>query len=136
MPSSLASTILEGSLHQHFLKDHFTSITDCKKNVSPTDFFINLYYKYLKNIVMSQPIMTPWQRLFGLLQLEKRDIRQIFYYAIFSGIVALSLPLGIQAIINLIQGAQISTSWVVLVVLVTIGCCFYWCITTYAITHY
>ena len=68
--------------------------------------------------------MTPWQRLVGLLQLEKRDILQIFYYAIFAGIVALSLPLGIQAIINLIQGAQISTSWVILVIIVTLGVAF------------
>ena len=68
--------------------------------------------------------MTPWRRLLGLLQLEKRDILQIFYYAIFAGIVALSLPLGIQAIINLIQGAQISTSWVVLVIIVTLGVAF------------
>ncbi|MFV9550292.1 peptidase domain-containing ABC transporter [Algibacter sp. PT7-4] len=67
---------------------------------------------------------TPWQRLLGLLQLEKRDILQIFYYAIFAGLVALSLPLGIQAIINLIQGAQISTSWVILVIIVTIGVAF------------
>jgi ABC-type bacteriocin/lantibiotic exporter with double-glycine peptidase domain len=67
---------------------------------------------------------TPWQRFIGLLELEKKDIFQIFYYAIFSGIVALSLPLGIQAIINLIQGAQISTSWIVLVILVTIGVVF------------
>lgn len=73
---------------------------------------------------MEQPKMTPWKRLVGLLQLEKRDILQIFYYAIFSGVVALSLPLGIQAIINLIQGAQISTSWIVLVILVTLGVAF------------
>ncbi|GAA4885089.1 ATP-binding cassette domain-containing protein [Flaviramulus aquimarinus] len=73
---------------------------------------------------MNDKQMTPWQRLVGLLQLEKRDILQIFYYAIFAGIVALSLPLGIQAIINLIQGAQISTSWVVLVVIVTLGVAF------------
>lgn len=73
---------------------------------------------------MAHPTMTPWQRLIGLLQLEKRDILQIFYYAIFSGVVALSLPLGIQAIINLLQGAQISTSWVVLISLVTIGVAF------------
>ncbi|MFT7628115.1 MAG: ABC-type bacteriocin/lantibiotic exporter with double-glycine peptidase domain [Ulvibacter sp.] len=69
-------------------------------------------------------IMTPWQRFIGLLQLDKRDIKQIFYYAIFAGLVALSLPLGIQAIINLIQGAQISSSWIVLVVLVTLGVAF------------
>ena len=73
---------------------------------------------------MAKQNMTPWRRLIGLLQLEKKDILQIFYYAIFSGIVALSLPLGIQEIINLIQGAQISTSWVVLVILVTLGVTF------------
>jgi ABC-type bacteriocin/lantibiotic exporter with double-glycine peptidase domain len=73
---------------------------------------------------MTQPNMSPWQRFMGLLQLEKRDILQVFYYAIFSGIVALSLPLGIQAIINLIQGAQISTSWTILVILVTLGVAF------------
>lgn len=68
--------------------------------------------------------LHPWKRLLGLLQLERKDIFQIGYYAIFSGFMALTLPLGIQAIINLIQGAQMSTSWVVLVVLVTIGVAF------------
>ncbi|WP_378186986.1 peptidase domain-containing ABC transporter [Aquimarina sp. W85] len=68
--------------------------------------------------------MTPWQRFIGLLQLDRRDIRQILYYAIFAGLVSLSLPLGIQAIINLIQGAQVSSSWIVLVVLVTLGVAF------------
>lgn len=70
---------------------------------------------------MTKPIYTAWQRLSGLLSLEKKDVFQIFYYAIFAGLVNLSLPLGIQAIINLIQGAQVSTSWIVLVVLVTLG---------------
>lgn len=69
-------------------------------------------------------IMTPWNRFVSLLKLDKRDIKQIFYYAIFGGLVALTLPLGIQAIINLIQGAQISSSWIVLVVLVTLGVAF------------
>lgn len=68
--------------------------------------------------------LTPWQRFIRLIKLEKKDIIQIFYYAIFGGVVALSLPLGIQAIINLIQGAQISTSWIVLVVVVTLGVVF------------
>ena len=69
-------------------------------------------------------IMSPWERLVGLLKLEKRDLLQVIYYAIFSGLLALTLPLGIQAIINLIQGAQVSTSWVVLVILVTLGVAF------------
>ena len=73
---------------------------------------------------MAKNILTTWQRLMGLLRLDKRDVFQVFYYAIFAGVVNLSLPLGIQAIINLIQGAQISTSWIVLVVLVTLGVAF------------
>lgn len=48
-PSSLASTIIEGSLHQHFLKDHFISITDCNKKLSPTDFMKNLVFNTLKH---------------------------------------------------------------------------------------
>jgi len=69
-------------------------------------------------------ILSPWKRLLGLLELDRKDIRQIFYYAIFAGLVALTLPLGIQAIVNLIQGAQVSTSWIVLVALVTLGVAF------------
>lgn len=70
---------------------------------------------------MGKKIYTAWQRLVQLLAMDKRDIRQICYYAIFTGMVALSLPLGIQAIINLIQLAQVSSSWIILVILVTIG---------------
>jgi ABC-type bacteriocin/lantibiotic exporter with double-glycine peptidase domain len=73
---------------------------------------------------MEKQNLTPFQRFISLLELDKRDIRQVFYYAIFAGLVALSLPLGIQAIINLIQGAQISTSWIVLVIVVTLGVAF------------
>ena len=73
---------------------------------------------------MAKNILTAWQRLMGLLTLDKKDVLQIFYYAIFAGLLNLSLPLGIQAIINLIQGAQVSTSWIVLVILVTLGVAF------------
>ncbi|WP_431159216.1 peptidase domain-containing ABC transporter [Winogradskyella poriferorum] len=71
-----------------------------------------------------KPLLTPWQRFVGILRLEKKDLLQVIYYAVFSGLIGLTLPLGIQAIINLIQGAQVSTSWIVLVVLVTIGVAF------------
>jgi len=73
---------------------------------------------------MAKNVLTSWQRLISMLKLDKRDVLQTFYYAIFAGLVSLSLPLGIQAIINLIQGAQISTSWVILVILVTGGVAF------------
>jgi AcrR family transcriptional regulator len=39
---SLASSIVEGALHQHFLKDHLKTITNCNETISPTDFYINL----------------------------------------------------------------------------------------------
>lgn len=47
-PSSLASTILEGSLHQHFLKDHFSSLTDCHENNDPTQYFQHLVSSSIK----------------------------------------------------------------------------------------
>lgn len=69
--------------------------------------------------------ISPWTKLFNLLKLERRDIMQVLYYAIFAGIISLTLPLGIQAIINLIQGAQVSTSWILLTALVTVGVGFF-----------
>ena len=47
--ASLASTILEGSLHQHFLKDHFLTITDFKDGLQLSDFFTELTLKTLKS---------------------------------------------------------------------------------------
>ena len=73
---------------------------------------------------MPKNVVVAWKRFVGLLKLDKKDVRQIFFYAIFAGLVSLSLPLGIQAIINLLQSAQISTSWMVLVGLVTLGVVF------------
>jgi len=65
--------------------------------------------------------LTPLKRLVRLLSPDSREIRNVYTYAIFSGLVSLTLPLGIQAIVNLIQGGQVSTSWVILVVLVVAG---------------
>ena len=47
-PSSLASTIIEGSLHQHFLKDHFKSMTYWNDWFSPTKWIKNLVLNTLK----------------------------------------------------------------------------------------
>jgi len=41
-PRSFASSIVEGSLHQHFIKDHFKTITDCSNKVNPTDFYLHM----------------------------------------------------------------------------------------------
>jgi AcrR family transcriptional regulator len=46
-PSSLASTVLEGTLHQYFLSQHFPSLTDCNKKVPPTKYFSHLVFNSL-----------------------------------------------------------------------------------------
>lgn len=45
---SLASTIIEGALHQHFLKDHFRSITNCNNAITPSQFFKDLTFNTLR----------------------------------------------------------------------------------------
>ena len=39
---SLVSSIVEGSLHQHFLAEHLKTITDCNDSASITQFYLNL----------------------------------------------------------------------------------------------
>jgi AcrR family transcriptional regulator len=46
---SLASSIVEGALHQHFLKNHLKTITNCNENISPTEFYTNLVAQTLKS---------------------------------------------------------------------------------------
>ena len=63
----------------------------------------------------------PIQRFWRLLHIYRNEVNSVYIYAFFSALISLSVPLGIQAIVNLIQGAQISTSWIVIVILVTVG---------------
>jgi ABC-type bacteriocin/lantibiotic exporter with double-glycine peptidase domain len=65
--------------------------------------------------------MTPLRRFYSLLELDRKDVYQIFFYAMFAGLISLSLPLGIQAIVNFIQSGRMSASWVVLIIIVVIG---------------
>ncbi|MTI30785.1 peptidase domain-containing ABC transporter [Xanthovirga aplysinae] len=61
------------------------------------------------------------RRLISLLSVDKKAIFYIYVYAVFAGLIKLSLPLGIQAIINFIQGGQVSSSWAILVFIVILG---------------
>lgn len=63
----------------------------------------------------------PLKRFFGLLAIYRKEIWQIYAYAFFIGLVNLSLPLGVQSIINYIQVGSISSSWVILVGIVLLG---------------
>ena len=53
-----------------------------------------------------------------MLKEDKTEIRNIYIFAVFSGLVGLGLPLGIQSIVNFIQMGRVSTSWIILVILV------------------
>lgn len=68
--------------------------------------------------------MTPWTRLLNLLKLEQKDISKILLYAVFAGLVGLSLPLGVQATINLVVGGQFNASIIILISLVLLGVIF------------
>ncbi|WP_300439583.1 TetR/AcrR family transcriptional regulator [Christiangramia sp.] len=46
-PFSLATTIIDGSLHQHFISQHFLSITDGGDKINPSMFFKNLVLNLL-----------------------------------------------------------------------------------------
>lgn len=70
---------------------------------------------------MSTIRLSPAQRFWRLLKPDQKEITNVYIYSIFNGLVGLSLPLGIQAIVNLIQGGQVSTSWIVLVGVVVLG---------------
>ncbi len=62
-----------------------------------------------------------FERLWSILTLEKKEITSIYFYAILSGILDLSLPLGIQAIIGFVIGAAMVTSIYILIAIVVIG---------------
>ncbi|MCG9910144.1 MAG: ATP-binding cassette domain-containing protein [Flavobacteriales bacterium] len=65
--------------------------------------------------------MKPVQRLTRLLKVYQRQIGIILLFAAVGGIIDLSLPLGIQAVINLIMGGQVSISWIILILLIVLG---------------
>ena len=67
------------------------------------------------------PILTPLQRFLRLLNVERSELYSIYSFAIFNGLINLTIPLGIQSIINLIGGGIVSSSWLILVFVVIIG---------------
>jgi AcrR family transcriptional regulator len=45
---SLISSIVEGNLHQNFLREHLKTITDCNEKISPSDFYNDLIFRILR----------------------------------------------------------------------------------------
>ena len=74
--------------------------------------------------MQSEQGLTPIKRFFNILKEEKNQVYAIYFYAVLNGLITLSLPLGIQAILNFILGGRITTSWIILVVIVAAGVVF------------
>ncbi len=64
------------------------------------------------------------KKLLQLINLEKKEVGQIYFFATLNGLIQLSLPLGIQAIIGLLFGGVLSASLVVLIGFVVSGVLF------------
>jgi ABC-type bacteriocin/lantibiotic exporter with double-glycine peptidase domain len=60
-------------------------------------------------------------KLAELIRLERKEISSIYFYAILSGLIQLSLPLGIQAILGFVLGATMVTSVYVLILIIIAG---------------
>ncbi len=67
------------------------------------------------------PTKNPVARIMNLVKLERKEISAIYLYAILNGLIQLSLPLGIQAIIGFVLGASMRASLVILIGLVVAG---------------
>jgi ATP-binding cassette, subfamily B, bacterial len=64
---------------------------------------------------------SPVARILSLVKLEQKEITAVYFYAILNGLIQLSLPLGVQAIIGFVLGASMRASLIILIVLVVTG---------------
>ena len=51
-----------------------------------------------------------YKKILDLIKIERSEISSVYFYAIQNGIIQLSLPLGIQAILGFVLGATIGKS--------------------------
>lgn len=65
--------------------------------------------------------VSPVARIWNLVREEKSDITAIYFFAILSGLIQLSLPVGIQAIIGFVLGGTLSASLAVLITVLVAG---------------
>ncbi|KAB1230275.1 peptidase domain-containing ABC transporter [Chryseobacterium viscerum] len=61
------------------------------------------------------------KRLIRYITKEKKDVTNIYFYAILNGLVLLSVPLGIQSIVSFVIGATMATSIYILIFFVVAG---------------
>jgi ABC-type bacteriocin/lantibiotic exporter with double-glycine peptidase domain len=65
--------------------------------------------------------ITPVMRFWRYIKSEKKDIWIIYVYALVVGLIGLSLPLGIQAVIQMISGGILYDTAMLIIILVLLG---------------
>ncbi len=78
----------------------------------------SLYTIPQKNIIGK---LSPVIRFWRYIKSEKKDIWIIYTYALIVGLIGLSLPLGIQAVIQMISGGILYDTAILIIILVLLG---------------
>lgn len=71
----------------------------------------------MANQFSEKDLQRPLSRLFQVIKLERKEISSVYLYAILAGLLQLTVPLAVQAIINFVLAGRISTSIVVLILM-------------------
>ena len=62
-----------------------------------------------------------FKKILDLIKIERDEITSIYFYAILNGVIQLSLPLGIQAILGFVLGATMVTSVYLLIFIIIVA---------------
>ena len=89
--------------------------------LSPVELSSQFSDDVVDNMQNNREVFTPVKRFFKFLSTEKKNVFYIYVYSIVIGLISLTLPLGIQAIIGLISGGMMFDTIVVLITFVIIG---------------
>lgn len=82
---------------------------------------VQFQFIYIKNMKQHNFNLD---RIIELFKALKGEVWSVYIYAILNGLIQLSLPLGIQAIISFVLGGFVSTSLVVLITMIVLGILF------------
>ena len=63
---------------------------------------------------------SPMSAIWRLVRIEKKNIHYLYTYAIIAGLMSLTIPLGIQALIGAVMVGKLSSSWFILVTGITL----------------
>jgi ABC-type bacteriocin/lantibiotic exporter with double-glycine peptidase domain len=103
-------------LNHNLSVDHYIQLKNCAEN--EILFVSGFRVDSGLNSTTEKEKLSPLSRFYQLLRAEKKDIFNIYFFAVMIALVNLTLPLGIQAIIGLMSGGLLLESVFILMILV------------------